>query len=54
MTSFKPNPSLTKRKIKQLLKLNAGNKSAIARALGVSRPTLYRLLREHKLNGAKP
>lgn len=43
-----------KRELRRLLVKHAGNKAAVARALGVSRPTLYNLLRKHELEGGKP
>ena len=45
----RPRIDISKTRLKQLLTRYNGNKRAVARTLGISPMTLYKLLREYKL-----
>ena len=45
----RPKIEVSKTRLKQLLTRYNGNKRAVARTLGISPMTLYKLLREYKL-----
>jgi len=45
----RPRVDVSKKKLKQLLTRYRGNKRAVARTLGISPSTLYKLLKKHSL-----